>query len=283
MEQQQWQIGSPQTLELDDVRSIKAGIIAGRVDILVHDEPVTRIEVSEVHGEPIDLTLNDGVLELVHTPGSARGGWLGFTGQIVTGRTKEAAVISIAVPEGTAVALRTVSGDGLACGTRETTLDTVSGSIMADDTTGTLRVSTVSGEAIVRHHSGHLVAKTVSGEVTASGYCESIRTNSVSGGITLDLLGDPGDLVAKTVSGDLTVRLSGEVGVDVSATSVSGSLTVNDQKFTARGNHTHREAGSTGSVLTVRASSVSGDIAIFHHRPDYLAGNGSVEVQDGGL
>lgn len=282
MEQNRWEIASPQTLEFDDVRFIKAGIIAGRVDVLVHDEPVTRIEVSEVEGQPIEITLNAGGLELVHTNDASRSGWLAFTGQIISGKPKEIAVVSIAVPEGTVVALRTVSGDGLACGTLDTTLDTVSGSIMADDTSGTLRVSTVSGEAIVRHHSGHLVAKTVSGEVTASGYCESVRTNSVSGEVTLDLLGQPRDLSARSVSGDLTIRLSSEVGIDVSATSVSGALTVNDQKFSGRGKNRHVERGSTDSILTVRANSVSGDVAVFHSSPDHVPGVGSAETQGGG-
>lgn len=281
MKQDRWEIRTPQTLEFDDVVSVKAGIIAGRVDILVHDEPTTRVEVSDVEGQPIDVRLNDGALEIVHSSGSSRS-WLGFTSQVILGKPKETAVISIAVPEGTSVALRTVNGDGLACGTRDTSIDTVSGSIMADDTSGRLTLHTVSGEAIVRHHHGHLTVKTVSGEVTASGYCESVRLNSVSGAITLDLLGEPRDLAARTVSGDLTVRLSQAVGVDVSASSVSGSLSVNDRKFTGHGTSTFVEPGLSGSTLTVRANSVSGDVAIFHRHPDAPVEQGATGAQDGG-
>lgn len=282
MTQHHQQVAEPQTLEFDGVLSVRVGIIAGRVDILVHDEPATRIEVSEVEGEPIDISMGAGELEIVHSTGSSRG-WIAFTSQMIMGKPKETAVISIAVPEGTTVALRTVSGDGLACGTRNTSLETVSGSLLADDTSGHLKVNTVSGEAIVRHHSGHLVVKTVSGEVTASGYCESIRTNSVSGPITLDLLGAPRDLVAKTVSGDLTVRLPATIGVDVSASSVSGSLTVNNRKFTGHGRNRFIESGSTKSTLTVHANSVSGDVAIFHRHPDLLAEQSSIDAQDGGI
>jgi DUF4097 and DUF4098 domain-containing protein YvlB len=281
MKQDQWEVAAPQTLEFDNVLSVSTGIIAGRVDILVHDESTARVEVSEVAGQPIDIRLVDGALHIVHSNGQARG-WLGLTSQVLLGKPKETAVISIAVPEGTAVALRTVSGDGLVCGTRDTSLDTVSGSIMADDTSGNLKVNTVSGEAIVRHHSGHLIVKTVSGEVTASGYCESIRTNSVSGAITLDLLGDPRDLAARTVSGDLTVRLPANVGVDVSASAVSGSLSVNSRRFTGHGKNTFVEPGSSNSMLTVRAHSVSGDVAIFHRHPETLAEQDAAEAQDGG-
>lgn len=286
MEQQRWQVSSPQVLEFDDVRALKVGIIAGRVDILVHDDPVSRVEVSEVEGQPIELTLKEGVLEVVHSSNTSRG-WLNFRDVVISGRPREVSVISIAVPSGTSVALRTVSGDGLACGSTDTTLDTVSGSVMADDTNGELKVSTVSGEAIVRHHSGTLEARTVSGEVTASGYCDSVRTNSVSGSISLDLLGDPQQLDARTVSGDLTVRVSPEVGVEVSTASISGSLVINNHRFSGRGRQSHHfEPGSTDAKLQMRANSVSGNVAILHRHPDTVPvtedrNTGSAHTGDG--
>ncbi|NOJ58613.1 hypothetical protein [Arthrobacter sp. 260] len=269
MENQQWSVNSPQTIEIDGVQRLRAGIVAGRVDILVHDEPSTLVEVSEVDGQPLELTLTNGLLELRHQSAAGRGlGWLGFQGQIMTGRTRETAVISIAVPAGTQVVLHTVTGDGMACGTQDTRLDTVSGSILADDTTGTLAVSTVSGEAIVRHHTGTLAAKSVSGEVTISGYLESATANTVSGGMSLDLLGTPRELNAKTVSGELTVRVPEEVGIDLTFSSVSGGVTVNDQSLKGKGKTFHGEPGTTGQRMVMRTRSVSGSVAIFHRTPD---------------
>ncbi|WP_028279160.1 DUF4097 family beta strand repeat-containing protein [Arthrobacter sp. H5] len=284
MEENQWSVDEPRTIDVDGVTKVKAGIIAGRIDVLVHDEPMTRVEVSEVSGQPIDVSLTNGVLELRHQTAGSRGlGWLGMSGQVVTGRTRERAVISIAVPAGTTVALHTVNGDGLACGTRDTTLDTVSGSVMADDTAGLLTIGTVSGEAIVRHHSGRLVAKSVSGEITAPGYLESIRTNSVSGDTTLDLLGTPRDLALKTVSGNVSIRLSSEIGIEVSSKSVSGTLTVNDQRLSGRGKNTHSEPGTTSKRMNIHASSVSGDIAIFHRDSDARRDSAGIELHDGTL
>ncbi len=260
-----WTVSEPQTIDVDNVSDLTASIVGGRVDILVHDEPVTRVEISEVSGQPIEVSQYGGKLDLKHHPAQGRGpGRFGIKG-LVIGSSEEYAVISIAVPEGTAVALRTVNGDGLVCGTDRTSLDTVKGSVMADDTSGHLNVNTVSGEVIVRHHTGTLAAKSVSGEVTASGFLESVRTNSVSGDVNLDLLGTPKDLVAKCVSGDLTVRLSGEVGIGLTAATTSGTTTVNDRKFPSRGKTTHNEPGRSAHTLTMRADSVSGNVSVFQH------------------
>lgn len=282
MEKMHWAVSSEKMLELDGVHSVRTEIIAGRVDILVHDEPITRIEVSEVEGQPVDISLVAGSLEIKQDTGAARGA-LGLPMRLRSAPQKNTAVISVAVPKGTSAALRTVNGDGLVCGTCNTSLDTVSGSLMADDTSGALKINTVSGEAIIRQHSGHLVVRTVSGEVTASGYCDNIRANSVSGEITLDLLGEPKDLVAKTVSGDLTVRLPHEMGIDALAVSLSGSLTVNDHRVGVRGTNKHVEPGEAGPTLTVRAHSVSGNVAIFQAHHISGADHGSAETRDGGL
>lgn len=265
MNTSEWTVNEPKTFDVDSVTELKAGIVDGRVDILVHDEPTTRVEVSEVHGEPIEVTFNGGTLSVKHRPPLSRGlGRLGIKTLIGTS-PEEYAVISIAVPSGTAVSLGTVNGDGLVCGTTRTSLDTVTGSVMADDTSGHLKVNTVSGEVIVRHHTGTFTAKSVSGEVTASGFLDSVRTNSVSGDVSLDLLGIPRDLGAKSVSGDLNVRLSEEVGIDLAATTASGTAMVNDRTFTSLGKISHTEGGTTEQTLTVRTNSVSGNVSIFHH------------------
>lgn len=260
MNTSEWTVNEPQTIDVDGVRDIRAAVVDGRADILVHEEATTHVEVSEVHGAPIAITFEDGVLNIRHRPPFSRGPLKG----LVTGTAEEYAVISVAVPAGTAVSLHTVNGDGLVCGTTRTSLDTVTGSVMADDTTGHLTAKTVSGEVIVRHHTGTLVAKSVSGEVTASGFLDSIRTNSVSGNISIDVLGSPRDLGAKSVSGDLTVQLPDEVAIDLAATTASGTATVNDRKLSGRGKIVHSEAGTSPQTFTMRTNSVSGNVVVFH-------------------
>lgn len=264
MNTSEWTVNEAKSFDVDGVTELKAGIVDGRIDILVHDSATTRVEVSQVRGEPIQVSFDGGTLRLSHRPQLAKGlGLLGIKG-LSTGSSEEYAVVSIAVPEGTAVSLHTVNGDGMACGTARTSLDTVTGSIMADDTSGHLNINTVSGEAIVRHHTGTLAAKSVSGEVTASGFLDNIRLNTVSGDISLDLLGTAKDLVSKSVSGDLTVRLPEELGIDLAAATATGKATVNDLRFSSLGKISHTEPGTGPGTLTVRTNSVSGNISVFH-------------------
>ena len=54
---QEWQIDGPKVLDIGDenerVGKLKLGLVAGRVDIVTHDDsPTARLEVHEVKGSP---------------------------------------------------------------------------------------------------------------------------------------------------------------------------------------------------------------------------------------
>ncbi len=261
-----WSIDGPQTIDVDGVRMLKASIVKGRLDVIVHDERTVRVEVSEVAGAPLEMTLRGGTLEISHNKGGE--GPLGFLARqvnLAVSGYREEAVISIALPRDVPVKASTVSGDGLVSGTAATAeLSTVSGSMMADETTGVLTVNTVSGEIIVRHHGGTLAAKSVSGEVTASGNLDHVRASTVSGDLSFDLQGAPQDLAVNSVSGNVTVRVPEQYGVDVAASSATGSITVNDQKFFGFSEKVKTRIGPEGRGLTVRSTTVSGTLAVFH-------------------
>ena len=61
-----WAISSPQTIDVDGVTSLKLGMVRGRFDVITHAEPVVRLEFSEVHGDPVAVSLNGGRLEVRH-------------------------------------------------------------------------------------------------------------------------------------------------------------------------------------------------------------------------
>ncbi|MGG5751685.1 DUF4097 family beta strand repeat-containing protein [Zafaria sp. Z1313] len=269
-----WSVEGPQTLEIEGVQSLDAGIVGGRIDVIVHQEPVVRVEVSAVHGPPLTLELRGGRLKLRHRDD----GPLGSVGVLIRGigrrgGARHEAVLSIAVPAGVPVRAATVDGDGLVCGVdADVELKTVSGSIMADDTQGRLRAATVSGEVIVRHHSGPLTAESVSGEVTASGWLEHVRAKTVSGDVAVDLLGEPRSVGVSAVSGDVTVRVPAASGVHVSARSTSGSITVGEQRFTGLAEKVDTHLGPSGGALELTATTVSGALAVFHRDEATAAG-----------
>jgi DUF4097 and DUF4098 domain-containing protein YvlB len=235
---------------------------------------VARIEVSEVHGDPLAVTVADGRLEVRHQLHGPQGWFKNLMGS-VNNSSNNSVVISIAVPAGVEVEAGTVSGDGLVSGiTGHTKLNTVSGSVMSDGTSGDLHVNTVSGEVIARNHSGVLTAKSVSGEVTASGRFSNIRANTVSGDLSFDLQGFTHDFGANSVSGDVTIRLPHDVGVDIVAKTASGAVLIDDQKYAQPGGKVQTIAGPDSKLMLVRTNSVSGKTSIFHSQAPADAGTG---------
>lgn len=259
-----WTVTGPQTIDVDGVTSLKLGIVGGRFDVVRHQEAVTRIEISEVHGDPVAVSLVNGRLEVRHQLHGAQGWFKNLMGA-VNHNSSNSVVISIALPEGVQVEAGTVSGDGLVSGTgNRTRLATVGGSVMADATSGELHINTVSGEVIARNHKGVLTAKSVSGEVTASGHFSHIRANTVSGDMSFDIKGFTSDFGANSVSGDLTVRLPQDVGVDIIAKSASGAVTIDDRQYSQPGGKVEAIAGPDSRLMLVRTNSVSGTLYILH-------------------
>jgi hypothetical protein len=275
MPENNWTVTGPQTIDLDAVKSLKLGMVRGRFDVVTHSDDVTRVEITEVQGDPVAVSLTDGRLEVRHQLHGPQGWFKNLMGT-VNHNSNNSAVISIALPAGIDVEAGTVSGDGLVSGiSGHTRLNTVSGSVMEDGTSGDLHVNTVSGEVIVRNHDGVLTAKSVSGEVTASGRFSNIRANTVSGDMSFDLLSFTNDFGANSVSGDLTIRLPHDVGVDIVAKSAGGGVVViDDHKYTQPGGKLETIAGPDGKLMLVRSNSVSGKTSIFHGQP---ARNGEAE------
>lgn len=264
MSEQSWTVTGPQTIDVDGVASLRLGMVRGRFDVVTHADPVTRIEISDVHGDPVAVSLTDGRLEVRHQLHGPQGWFRNLMGA-VSHNSENSAVISIAVPAGVEVEAGTVSGDGLVSGiTGRTRLNTVSGSVMADHTAGELHINTVSGDVTARAHDGVLTAKSVSGEVTASGRLSHVRAHTVSGHLNFDLLGFTEDFGSNSVSGDLTIRLPHDIGVDIIAKSASGSVVINDQRYAHVGGKVETIAGPDRQLMLVRTNSVSGRTSIFH-------------------
>ncbi len=264
MSEENWTVTGPQTIDVDGVRSFKLGIVKGRFDVVTHDEAITRIEVSEIGGDPLSVSLVDGRLEVRHQLHGPQGWFRNLMGT-VNNTSTNTIVISIALPAGVDVEAGTVGGDGMVSGvTGHIRLNTVSGSVLADGTRGELHVNTVSGEVIARNHDGVMTAKSVSGEVTASGRFKNIRANTVSGDLSFDLHGYTQDFGANSVSGDLTIRLPHDVGVDIVAKTASGTVMIDDQLYAQSGGRVQTIVGPDERLMVARTNSVSGKTSIIH-------------------
>ncbi|BCW63694.1 DUF4097 family beta strand repeat-containing protein [Arthrobacter sp. StoSoilB22] len=264
MSDELWTVTDPQTIDVENVRSLKLGIVKGRFDVVTHQEPFVRIEVSEITGDPLTVTLVDGRLEVRHQLHGPQG-WFRNLMSTVNNTSSNSVIVGIALPSGVDVEAGTVSGDGMVSGiSGRTRLNTVSGSVLADGTSGELHVNTVSGEVIARNHDGVLTAKSVSGEVTASGKFKNVRASTVSGDLSFDLQDYTNDLGANSVSGDLTIRLPHDVGLDIVAKSASGTVVIDDQMYAQAGSTVHTIVGPDERLMLVRTNTVSGKTYIMH-------------------
>ena len=260
----QWTVTDPQTIEVDGVTSVKLGAVRGRFEIVPHGGPSVQLEVSEVKGDPVAVSLTGGRLEIRHQLHGPQG-WFKNLMETVNHTSDNTAVIRISVPAGVEVEAGTVSGEGLVSGlAAHIRLNTVSGSIEAAGTSGELQVNTVSGRVSVRGHRGVLTAKTVSGEVTASGHFTNVRANTVSGHLSFELLGFTNDFGSNSVSGDVTVTMPHDVGADIVAKSAGGAVILDGQQFLLANGKVETISGPDTQLMLVRTNSVSGRTSIVH-------------------
>lgn len=267
MPTESWVVAGPQIIEVEQVQQLRVQLVGGRVDVVAHDGPGTRIEVHDVDGRPLEISLSDGELRVGYA--FTLGGWEGFLERFRNFRDKDSTDVHIAVPRHVRARVGTVSGDGLLAGVQQdASVSTVSGSVVTDGTRGRLNAKTVSGEVVVRDHTGDLRLNAVSGEAAASGELTLVQANTVSGALALDITSATSSVTASTVSGDVTVRLPQDAGVHATAQSVSGRLVVDGREYKG-GSPGHRtvdlRTGDGGCFVSV--TSVSGHVTVLRGAP----------------
>jgi DUF4097 and DUF4098 domain-containing protein YvlB len=269
MTQERWIVnpGESRTIDFEIVRKLKVSLIGGRVDVIGHDEPTARVEVSDVSGKDLKISIDGDTLEVDHPQWR----WDNFIDVFRSWRGKAAADVTVLVPRDVALKLGVVSAVALVSGlVTDPKLNTVSGEITTDGIVGDLDLNTVSGELTARDHRGEVAAHTVSGDITVSGSVTKLSVDSVSANIYLDLFDVPFEVKTNSVSGDLTMRLDENVGVRYRINTVSGVAHL-DGTTVIKGSmgrtYTSQSGDLQGKWLDVSASSVSGNISVVRRQP----------------
>lgn len=262
MSQQKWLLDGPKTIEIDGIRQLKVGLVAGHIDVIAHDEPVVRVEVHSVSGKELRITADGETLEIDHAQLSWEN-WLDVFRNFRPGAAR--ADVSILAPRDVALKLGVVSASALVSGLRaDADLSTVSGDLATDGIAGDLQLNSVSGELTARHHDGKIAAHTVSGDITATGPVRAFSGDGVSGDVFLDLAGTPDSIKLNTVTGKVTVRLEADVATSYAINTVSGTLLLDDAALRVRGKFTGKTGVLEGRWTDFRANTVSGDISVLH-------------------
>lgn len=261
-----WTIDTPRDLTFDEVRALSTRIVAGHVDV-VATKGRPRLEVTEITGPPLVVTLADGRLTVTYEDLA----WDGVLGWLLPSRRR--AAVSLAVPEDAPVELGVVSASAVVSGIAgRTAVRSVSGPVTLDGLSKRVDAQTVSGDVEARSLDGSLGLVTVSGDLTVtSGTSERVKAKTVSGRLTLDLdLAPGGRIELGSVSGSVTVRLPETVGVNVDFGTATGQLGTGFEGL-------HREsvpghASMRGKIGDGRgrlsAKTVSGDIALLRRTAD---------------
>ena len=262
--------GTPidQTRPLDPRGRVEIENLKGRVEVRAWD----RQEVK------VTGTLGDGV-EKFSLEGDRRSLRIEVKYPSRSGRT-EPTVLIVQVPMLADLEIETVSADidvhGIA--SRELSLESVSGDIVANGAPREARVESVSGDVRLVLNSADVSVDTVSGELSLQGRLNGeVSMESVSGNLRLDNLGermrslsagtvsgdmdlklalqDGGEIRTESVSGDLLLRLPRDVSCEVSGESFSGELSAPGAKI-------QREEFGPGSSFQTRYGAGKGDVRI---------------------
>jgi hypothetical protein len=266
---QEWQIDGPKVLDIGEenetVRKLKLGLVAGRVDIVTHDDsPTARIEVHEVKGQRLLVTWDGSTLKISHVKDKDGSFWDSVK-MFAQDKGRRSARVSISVPATTDINASTVSAEALINGVRATVkANTVSGLITLDDITGNVDANTVSGEIECHALEGDFKGNSVSGALTVqASRLGQVHLNTVSGDITLDLTDSRAQIQSNSVSGDVTVRIPAGGGYDVAAHTATGHVVIDGRSMNGNAPYTRGGKLSEGDkALVIKANSASGNVVV---------------------
>jgi hypothetical protein len=266
---QEWQIDGPKVLDIgnenETVGKLKLGLVAGRVDIVTHDDsPTARLEVHEVTGQPLLVSWDGWTLKISHVKDKDGNLWENML-SLGQDKGRRRARISISVPATTDINASTVSAEALINGARaKVKTNTVTGSLTLDDIVGDVDANTVSGDIECHGLQGDFKGASISGALTVQASClRQIRLNTVSGDITLDLTNGGAQIQSNSVSGDVTVRIPQGGGYDVAARTASGHIVIDGQSMDGNAPHQHGGRLIEGDkALVIKAYSVSGNVVV---------------------
>lgn len=262
MTQEKWLLDGPKTIDAENIRRLKVGLISGQVDIVAHDEPGVRVEVHAVSGRDLKVSIDGDTLEIDH-PQLSWDNWL----EVITSfQGKARAEVSIMVPRDIHLKFGVVNAEALISGIRDdATISTVNGELVLDGLSGDVQINSVNGEISVRNHTGALTVHSVNGDVTVSGAISSMTSDSVSGDVVADITGTPDELRFSTVTGSIAARLDAGVPVAYTINTVNGRLQLDDAEITGiHGRYTAKYGTLDGHWLDLRANTVSGNVSVLH-------------------
>ncbi|MGW2186970.1 DUF4097 family beta strand repeat-containing protein [Streptomyces sp. NPDC001719] len=268
--QSKWSLSAPQKLTFEEpVTALAVRIVGGTVNVVGDATGPARLELSEIDGPPLTVTLDRGTLTVAYDDLP----WKNFTKWFSRKSWERAVTVTLTVPTGTDVETGVVGASAVVSNiSGRTSVRGVNGDVTLVGLTGPVRAETVSGRLEAQGLGGDLHFTSVSGDLTlveSSG--GTVKADSVSGNVVVDLApAAPGpDLTLGTVSGEIAIRLPHTADAQVDANTTSGPLSCGFEEL-----HVNSQFGAkriTGRLGAgrgrLKVTSVSGAVALLR-RPD---------------
>jgi Putative adhesin len=251
-----WIVDDSLATSLDQAATdVEVRIEAGEVVVTAGDQPAVEVEV--VRGDPLTVEVDGPRVDIR------------YDGPWPRRHLHRKAVVAVTAGPGATVKVTTASASIVVAGvTGEVSAQTASGDVTLDGLGGRVRVRTASGDVEARHLSGPLSCRTASGELTlAASRCGSVTAAAVSGDLLLDLDPQPGGTYQlNTVSGRVALRLAGDAGLVVDASTLTGHMEWCEDfplDHWRRGPVGQRLTGTVGDAdAELRIKTVSGAVAL---------------------
>ena len=279
---EQWLINSPTTIDLEVVRHVRANLMQGSIDIIAHDEPTCRVEVSAVEGSELRVALEGDVLLINHP--QLRWNELGSSARALFENPKVR--VSVLVPAQVEVNVKATSANVLTVGVHgNVTITTLGGEHFCDNTAGNLTLTSATGELSVRGHSGSVDTRTASGDVTVTGPITEFSGNTISGSTVVDVAGSvPARISNISVSGATTVRLPAAVTPFAEVTAVTGRAQLGSTVLEPLRGRTERVGDAETATTKLRLSTATGRLVVLREGgswPDAASAAGAGAAGDG--
>ena len=283
MAMEKWIVDGPKTIDLEVVRHLRVALLGGALDVIAHDEPVTRVEVSALTGRDLVVSIDGDTLTIDHPQLE----WVRFPETARTLVDKPSATVSVLVPKRVDVQAKAADADVLVVGVDgEVSITTASGRHFVDGTEGHVALTAAAGSLSVRGHRGSVSAVTATGDATLSGEFDVVTTTTVSGETIVDARGEaPRRVAMNSVSGAITLRLPETAHPQYRVTTVSSRAQVEGRPVeplfggTYRGEDedpTPADSRDGDTATTVRIGTVTGRTVV-------VRGTDDADTQDRGV
>ncbi len=270
---EQWLISSPTTIDLEVVRHVRANLMQGSIDIIAHDEPTCRVEVSAVEGADLRVALEGDVLLINHP--QLRWNELGSSARAILDNPKVR--VSVLVPTQVAVNVKATSANVLTVGVHgNVAITTLGGEHFCDNTAGKLTLTSATGELSVRGHSGAVDTRTAAGDVTVTGPITEFNGNTISGSTVVDVSGSiPSRISNISVSGATTVRLPADVTPVAEVTAVTGRAQLGSTVLEPLRGRTERVGDAETATTKLRLSTATGRLVVLREGGNWPDASGA--------